>query len=1023
VIRLALLCVLLAGPLAAQPAPDSLVADSLALHRWTRADSEGPGFGGLPVRSVRDVAAFLPGVSADPETSGLVVRARPGVAPPDVSGVFDAARVGQGPVYVIDGVRVVGEPVVPFEAVEEVEVLTGFVPARFGEAGAGLVLVETREGGDRYGARAEGITSTDGFGYTLGAFSVEGPIGNARLGRFAFSGEARSLSDATPYGIDTYRLSDEAYADLAASPQVVRVGSGPGGAQYVPFPVEAAQAALAAGQPFTDDDVRAALGLPNDAEVSGPINAAQTYTADRFERVGAKDDGLRDLALHGNATLHVAPTVRLRLGGTYGREHYDQTAAPAERYASLLYNRDRLYEAERSAGRYVTSLRHQLTAAASYDLQASYQQWRAVQYPQGFSDDPADALFYGDIDADFNAVARRYFVRLQDTYESLYAADGGARPDRAAGTFFLPGRPATIYRKQEGSAFRLSGDASVRLGEHAVTFGGAFERQTHRRFDLAGGALARYFADGNVESGGEGVTTYDALPFEAVVTQTLTRYGYNYLGTETVDSEDVSRYFEGTSTDIAPYRPTYAAGYVQDRFVWQALALDLGLRVEAFGSDATVPIDLFAPFPIVRAGSLDARPSGIGSDYAVYFDDVGEVVGYRDLDGRFFDAGGVEATADEIRGRLSGQVEQTGAPLSTAFETAPTHLVWQPRVGIRYAVSERTSLRAYYSRTAQRASAALYAPFSEYEVVTGQSTVGNAALRPEVTDDFGAGVRVQPAEPLQFEVTAFYRRYSDVIALRTLSGGFPSYGTYRNVDAVSSYGADLAVTLARTQGFAFRGNYTLAFANGTGSDAALTNSIVTQGAFSRDVTSPADYDTRHTLDLVLDYRFDDGMGPNVGGVSLLGGLGFGAAFSARSGRPYTALSASGFGVNDTFTSPISGDLNGARLPWTRRLDLRVDKQFGVGLGTVTAFLWVENVLGTENVLAVYRATGEPGDDGYLDTPGGASYVANSPDPDGGAFNYLAYVGGPANIGGAQSTSAPLFYGSPRRVRLGVRLAL
>ncbi len=107
----------------------------------------------------------------------------------------------------------------------------------------------------------------------------------------------------------------------------------------------------------------------------------------------------------------------------------------------------------------------------------------------------------------------------------------------------------------------------------------------------------------------------------------------------------------------------------------------------------------------------------------------------------------------------------------------------------------------------------------------------------------------------------------------------------------------------------------------------------------------------------------------------------------------------------------------------RQLDLRVDKQFGAGPGTVTAFLWVENVLGKKNVLAVYRATGEAGNDGFLDTPGGGAYVASQLDPDAGAFNYLAYVGGPVNIGGAQSTSAPLFYGPPRRIRLGVRLAL
>ena len=120
--------------------------------------------------------------------------------------------------------------------------------------------------------------------------------------------------------------------------------------------------------------------------------------------------------------------------------------------------------------------------------------------------------------------------------------------------------------------------------------------------------------------------------------------------------------------------------------------------------------------------------------------------------------------------------------------------------------------------------------------------------------------------------------------------------------------------------------------------------------------------------MTADYRFGERVGPSVGGVSLLGGLGFGAVFSAQSGRPYTSLSAAGFSVGDTFTSEASGTINSARLPWMRQLDLRVDKQFGAGPGTVTAFLWVENVLGKKNVLAVYRATGEAGNDGFLDTP-------------------------------------------------------
>jgi hypothetical protein len=106
-----------------------------------------------------------------------------------------------------------------------------------------------------------------------------------------------------------------------------------------------------------------------------------------------------------------------------------------------------------------------------------------------------------------------------------------------------------------------------------------------------------------------------------------------------------------------------------------------------------------------------------------------------------------------------------------------------------------------------------------------------------------------------------------------------------------------------------------------------------------------------------------------------------------------------------------------------QFDLRVEKRFTVGPGTLNAFVWIENVLDTRNTLAVYRATGEPDSDGYLATPGGQTYITNQASPASGTFNYLAFTGGPVNIGGVQSTEGSIFYGSPRRFRLGLRLSL
>ncbi|MEM1043573.1 MAG: outer membrane beta-barrel protein [Bacteroidota bacterium] len=1038
-----LLLVLLAAPLAAQPGPNAWHADSLGLSAWTRDDGSGPGFDGLPVRDVREVASLLPGVARKLDDGTLFYRSylgvpllsrrtvtdfanQTGLFNQSLASVFDRERVGQEPTFVIDGVRVVGEPAVPFEVVERIEVLSGHVPARYGEAAGGLIAIETREGGARYGGRVEGITSEglDAFGYNLGSFAVHGPLANPQFGRFALSGEVRRLADATPFGIETYRLSDDAYADLLAGPQVVRTVNAQGETRDVPFPWQAAQQAAASGQPFTQSDLRAMLDLPAGFEISernGLINAPATFTEDRFELERGKDDPLDAFALDGSAVLNLMPALRFRLGATLSRDRLDRTANPARRFRSALYNRDGLDRAERDAGRFYAALDYAPSDRASYQLQVEGQRSSFVQHPRQFSDQVEDALFYGDIDADASEIAQRYFVFRNQQYEPIFTQDGAARPRTVGGTFALPGAPTSIYQKGEGASFRVHGRAALTLGAHRLEVGGEVERQTHRQFVLAGGSLARFFADGSVESTvaglpEDGVQRYDELPFEALRGVTRVRYGYDFLGLDETDSEDADGYFDRTNPDVAPYRPTYAAGYVQDHVTFGRLALDLGLRVEAFGSNATVLRDPFATVPVVRASALDARPDGIGGDFAVYFDDSGAVVGFRDLDGRFYDAGGEEAFAFTITGERSGQVDLTEEPRSAAFESAPTHVAVQPRLGVRARLSEQATAFAYYGRLARRPAPQLYAPFSVYEEVTGGDAVGNGALRPETVDDIGLGAEGTFAERVRVRGTVFYRRHSDLIEQQILYGGWPEYTTPRNIGSATVYGLDLAGALDRTLGVSLRANYVLSFADGTGAGAASTGTVVWRGLFPA-TDARSDFDVRHALDLVADYRVGEAFGP------VLEGLGLGVVLSAQSGLPYTVLQAPLFNPDDTFTSEAAGDVNAERRPWVAQLDLRLGKAFRIGPSTVDAFLWAENVLGAENVAAVYRATGEPDDDGFLNTPGGGAYLDSQPDRMGGAFNYLAYVGGPVNIGGTQSTGGVFSYGPPRRVWFGLRVTL
>ena len=92
-----------------------------------------------------------------------------------------------------------------------------------------------------------------------------------------------------------------------------------------------------------------------------------------------------------------------------------------------------------------------------------------------------------------------------------------------------------------------------------------------------------------------------------------------------------------------------------------------------------------------------------------------------------------------------------------------------------------------------------------------------------------------------------------------------------------------------------------------------------------------------------------------------------------SGTPYTASS-----IATPITGEVSpsteGSINGSRLPWQFNMDLNFDKNFSINIGkegeenktvNLNVYLWVGNLLNTQNINSVYRCTGVSNDDGYL----------------------------------------------------------
>jgi len=193
----------------------------------------------------------------------------------------------------------------------------------------------------------------------------------------------------------------------------------------------------------------------------------------------------------------------------------------------------------------------------------------------------------------------------------------------------------------------------------------------------------------------------------------------------------------------------------------------------------------------------------------------------------------------------------------------------------------------------------------------------------------------------------------------------------------------------------------------------------------------------HSIAASVDYRLGNGAGPTILGSKLLQNAGFNVTATAGSGFPYTRLQPNPLIITNSFTADVLGGVNEARLPWTNSINLRSDKGFQVGGATLVGFLWIENLLDTRNVLGVYRVTGLPDNDGFIDSPTGVDQTNTTAtvagDPLAGesyVFNYSRFSNAPINVGGfhtsalgnrATAVEGGTMYGPPRTIRLGLRL--
>jgi outer membrane receptor protein involved in Fe transport len=503
------------------------------------------------------------------------------------------------------------------------------------------------------------------------------------------------------------------------------------------------------------------------------------------------------------------------------------------------------------------------------------------------------------------------------------------------------------------------------------------------------------------------------------------------------------------------FRPIYASAYVSDKFYFKDLGFMVGLRVDRFDANQSVLKDPYSLYEVKTKGEVKeldgnavAHPESIGDDYAVYvtkYGDGSSIAGYRKGD-NWYDKFGNLSTGRAIANLSSeGALPYVNLPgidtMSTAIargfvQTNPddydpsvsftrykAQYLFMPRLQFSFNITDNAQFFAHYDILSQRPQGRNQLVLSQYLFWSENGAYKtNPNLKPETTIDYEFGFKQKVTKSSVVTLSAYYKEFRNMIQARKLLNAFPStYYTFDNIDFVSVKGFNLIYDMRRTGNFRVNANYTLQFAEGTGSDDGSQQFLVDADVPNLRTIFPVNYDARHLLNITLDYRFAEGKdynGPVIKNKQILANFGVNLVLRTRSGTPF---STSSIPTNEASTTggtrQNTTSLNGPRLPWSIRADLRVNKDFAISVGRkgedkdprklyFSVFVWIQNLFNTANQISVYRYTGNPNDDGYLDAPVSQVAIASQFNPQSFRDLYRAKVNNPDN------------YTLPRRIFLG-----
>lgn len=454
----------------------------------------------LPVRSAAGVASTVGGVNTDEGSGSISVR----------------GSRSDGTYFYIDGIKVRGSSNLPKSAIEEVSVITGGLPANYGDATGGIIAVTTRGPSAKYFGSIEGVTSG-----------------------FYFKGKDPDGYDGKVFGLDKYGYN--LVEGMVAGPLWMKKDSTGkktkpilGFLLSVNYTNELDPRPIYGGANRIKRDVRNSL-LENPVRAStdgsGTFHNSYFLHAGDFEKSPWRMNASRSsLSASAKIDVNTGPSINLTFGGSLNYSfgnNYSYTGSLMNFMNNGVYNQldYRVY------GRFTQRFSNKKEGSSSkvksafYNIMVDYSKTKSESYDKRHKYDLFGYGYVGSFDRyfartyEFNqednnmyqtvtpneylvtfkasetnsalaAITQNYFDFYKndptDHFEKLdqiyagRALRNGDVPTSVYGIWDNIGTPNNGFSRSENDMFRVTGSGSVNIGDHSLTLGFEYEQRWDR---------------------------------------------------------------------------------------------------------------------------------------------------------------------------------------------------------------------------------------------------------------------------------------------------------------------------------------------------------------------------------------------------------------------------------------------------------------------------------------------------------------------------------------------------------------